>query len=122
MAKMKTNALSSSEFYCTKCGHKGMPIMRPKGQQREPGHLKKLYCLFCKEEVNHVEIREIGGYTYEDFLEEFNSGRFTDDGLREKTSELSTCTCATCPFNKDGKCWNSNHSNKCGHRPVKMEV
>ena len=118
----RTNfALSNSEFYCTKCGKKGLPVMRKKGQQREPGHLKKLYCIFCKEEVNHAEIRSIGGYTYEDFLEEFEAGRFVN-GLKEKINDLPTCTCEHCPFNKDGRCWNSNHSNECGHRPIEMEV
>ena len=31
-----------SEFYCCKCGTKGIPIARKKGKAREAGHLKKL--------------------------------------------------------------------------------
>ncbi len=41
--------MTVSDFYCTKCGRKGIPIARKQGQQREPGHLKKLYCLACAE-------------------------------------------------------------------------
>ena len=67
---------SESDFYCTGCGRKGCPIFRKKGQESASGHLKKLYCLTCKDEVNHVEVRPIGKYTYEDFLHEFNSGVF----------------------------------------------
>lgn len=113
---MKT---SQSRFFCTKCGKEGLPIQRKAGQQREPGHLKKLYCIYCQEEVNHAEVREIGGYTEEDFKKEFEMGRFTDQGQREV---LSDCTNYNCPFNKNGKCWNSNRSNNCGHRPIKEGV
>ncbi len=91
-----------------------MPIQRKQGQQREPGHLKKLYCIYCGEEVNHAEIREIGGYTVEDFKREYAMGRFVD-GQRVESEE---CTCQDCEFNVDGRCWNSNKSNNCGHRPV----
>ena len=46
-----------SEFYCTQCGKKGIPVYRKKGQERKAGHLKKLYCLYCNMETNHVEIK-----------------------------------------------------------------
>lgn len=31
-------------------------------KKREKGHLKKLYCPCCKQEVNHLEVREIDYY------------------------------------------------------------
>lgn len=65
-----------SDFYCTCCGHKGFPIIRKAGQEREPGHLKKLYCIYCKEEKNMVEIKQGGKYTLEDFEIEFYNGNF----------------------------------------------
>ena len=34
--------------------------------------------LTCKDEVNHVEIRPVGKYTYQDFLDEFNAGIFVN--------------------------------------------
>ena len=104
-----------SEFYCTKCGQRGIPIMRRPGQQREPGHLKKLFCLNCGEEVNHVEIRPYGGYRYEDFEEEFRLGRFVD-GNRIPVANLMKCSKGDCDYNKDGRCWNSNYSYPCPHR------
>lgn len=107
--------MSQSRFFCTECGREGLPVMRSKGQMREPGHLKKLYCIYCKKEVNHVEIREIGGYTEEDFKREYELGRFKD-GLREEPSKLAQCTCSKCPCNVNGKCWNSNKEYHCPHR------
>lgn len=120
MAKVY-NSLSESKFYCTKCGQEGLPIMRPKGHRREPGHLKKLYCIYCKEEVNHAEVRDIGGYTYEDFLKEFKAGRFVN-GLRQPIKNLPECSNNSCPYNINGKCWNDNDSTKCLHKPIKEEV
>lgn len=117
---MKMN-MSQSRFFCTECGNEGIPIMRPAGQQREPGHLKKLYCIHCKKEVNHAEVREIGGYTEEDFRKEFELGRFKD-GQRVEGKNLLLCSNVTCPFNIKGKCWNSNNSNDCGYKPVYEEV
>lgn len=71
-----------SNFYCTQCGHKGIPIVRKNNKIREPGHLKKLYCMHCNKENNHVECKEFSKYTYEDFLIEFNGNNFTENGER----------------------------------------
>ena len=75
---MPNQKTTTSEFYCTKCGRRGIPIARKVGKQREAGHLKKLYCPFCREEVNHAEIRPFGEYNYEDFKLEFDLGRFVN--------------------------------------------
>jgi len=45
-------------FKCTVCGKEGIPISRKQSNQREYGHLKKIYCVHCKKETNHMEIRE----------------------------------------------------------------
>ena len=71
-----------SDFYCTKCGKKGIMIPRKMGQGREAGHLKRLYCLTCNEEVNHVEVRPYGAYNLEDFLLEFENNNFDKEGNR----------------------------------------
>lgn len=110
-----------SDFYCTKCGKRGIPIVRKTNQQREAGHLKKLFCLYCKESVNHVEIRSYGSYIYDDFLEEFELGRFVD-GQRIPVADLMSCSKIDCDYNKHGKCWNSNYSYDCSHRPKKEEL
>lgn len=109
---------TTSDFYCTKCGRKGIPIVRRAGQQREAGHLKKLFCLYCQEETNHAEVRPFGAYNVEDFREEFELGRFVD-GQKIPIAELMSCTNVKCEYNKSGKCWNSNHSYNCGHRIIK---
>lgn len=72
-----------SEFYCTQCGNKGIPIMRRRGAEREAGHLKKIYCLKCKQELNHVECKPFSHYDYNDFLQEFEYGNFSEDGQRK---------------------------------------
>lgn len=77
------NLISDNNFYCVKCGNKGIPIIRKKGQEREAGHLKKLYCLKCKDETNHAECKPFSHYDYPDFLYEFENGNFTEDGLRK---------------------------------------
>ena len=45
-----------SKFICTECGFE-LFLPRPTGKQREKNHLKKLYCIRCQKEINHIEIR-----------------------------------------------------------------
>lgn len=116
---MANNKELLSDFYCTCCGSKGIPIMRKAGQSREPGHLKKLFCLKCKEDTNHVEVRPYGSYRYENFLEEYSLGRFFE-GKRIAVSKLKGCSNRECLYNKHGRCWNSNYSYNCGHREHKI--
>lgn len=79
----------TNDFYCTKCGQKGIPIIRRKGAEREAGHLKKLWCLNCNKEVNHVECKENSKYDYKDFIIEFEYGNFDTEGNRiRKYGEL----------------------------------
>lgn len=114
----KNNLTTVSRFFCTKCGREGIPIQRTISKEREPGHLKRLYCIYCKEEVNHAEVREIGGYDHDDFKQEYDLGRFVN-GNRIEIKDLMNCTYQECPFNIDGKCWNCNYTNDCGHRVMK---
>lgn len=106
-----------SDFYCTQCGKKGIPIPRKNGNQRERGHLKKIFCIYCNEEVNHVEIRPFGSYTLEDFEEEFKLGRFVN-GKREAITDLTICSKTDCEYNKNGRCWNSDNSAQCSHKII----
>lgn len=73
-----------SDFYCTQCGNKGIPLIRIAGKEREPGHLKKLFCLHCQKETNMVEIRNRGKYTLDNFLNEFNNNNFDKEGNRKE--------------------------------------
>jgi hypothetical protein len=74
MGKSKTIEHS---FYCMKCGQKGIPLARKEGYQHKSFHRKKMYCVFCKQEVNHIECKN-----YEEimkFKEDFESGVFVDE-------------------------------------------
>lgn len=86
MAKRLKNIrqISLSNFYCTKCGSKNFPIFRKVGQEKESGHLKKLYCLKCQKEVNMVEIKEDGKYRLENFWIEYKYGNFDENGNRKE--------------------------------------
>lgn len=70
---MKGNLLIH-EFYCVRCGFK-MELPRKKSKKRESGHLKKLYCCNCKEEINFVECNNIS-YTHEEYLLDKQHGVF----------------------------------------------
>lgn len=68
--------LETHDFYCINCGKKGIPIARKRGHQHSKMHMKKLFCLYCQQEVNHVECR-----SYEDvieFKERFERGEYKD--------------------------------------------
>jgi len=74
--------MQDSQFFCTRCGKLGIPIQRKNGRKREAGHLKKLWCLNCKDEVNHVEVKMGTHYSKEDFDLEFTYGNFDEKGNR----------------------------------------
>lgn len=116
----KNKAIIKNDFYCTECGRQGIPIARTVRQQREPGHLKKLFCLHCKKETNHAEVRPTGSYTYFDFKLEYDSGRFID-GNRIPVADLMECSNKGCEYNIHKKCWNSNYSYECPYRPHKTK-
>lgn len=75
---MKRAKGNISNFYCTCCGNKGIPIFRQVGKEREGGHLKKLFCPWCGEKKNMVEVKPNGKYGYNDFKIEFIGGNFQE--------------------------------------------
>lgn len=117
MKRSKTEKVIISDMYCTKCGKKGISIPRRPGQYRAAGHLKNLFCIYCKEETNHAEIRPFGSYTLDNFKEEFKLGRFVD-GQKVPVTELISCKKIDCEYNRSGKCWNANRSYNCAHRII----
>ena len=78
----KGGTILKHHFYCTCCGNEGIPISRVDSSMRETGHLKKLYCIHCAEEKNHVECIDGGKYDSNTFRLEFESGNFGSDGNR----------------------------------------
>ena len=75
------------DFYCLKCGKKGIPLSRKHGFQHERFHRKKLYCIFCGEEVNHIECKS--AEDVEIFKENFEKGVYQDEA-EESISYLRT--------------------------------
>lgn len=100
MCKMNYMA---SRFFCTSCGKEGLTVYRNKGQKRADGHLKNMYCIYCKSEHNFAEVK--GTYTPEVFQKEFELGRFID-GVRIPVNDLKTCGNTECHYNVSGRCWN----------------
>ena len=80
---MSSNLITDNEFYCVICHNKGLPVIRRKGAERESGHLKKLFCLYCNKTTNHAECRPWSGYTKEDFNLECKYNNFDKDGNRK---------------------------------------
>lgn len=62
-------------FYCINCGRPTFPIPRKKGAFRKSFHLKKLYCIHCKEEYNCVECRN--EFEEHQFKEDFRNGVYS---------------------------------------------
>ena len=76
MSKRKRK-IELHDFYCLKCGNKGLGIFRNVGFQRERFHRKKLYCPFCKEEVNHIECKT--PEEIEELKKNFENGVYRDE-------------------------------------------
>lgn len=64
-------------FYCTKCGLKGIPIQRKCSKCKEKFHKKKLYCLNCQAEINHIEITNYK--ELEVFQQNFKDGVYANE-------------------------------------------
>lgn len=65
------------DFYCINCGRKGIPVMRKCNHLHAKDHRKKLYCPWCKAEINHVECRSF--YDIEKFKEDFANGLYRQE-------------------------------------------
>ena len=64
-------------FYCLKCGQKGIPLARKEGRQHKSFHRKKMFCVFCKEEINHIECKNY--LEVEEFKENYKTGVYEDE-------------------------------------------
>ena len=73
------NIIESHDFYCLLCGNKGIPIARKRSNLKESLHRKKLYCLTCKTEVNHIECRT--DREVKEFKENFSQGVYREEAL-----------------------------------------
>lgn len=51
MGQHRAKHISLEEYECPDCGYI-WPIYRSKSRMRERGHLKRIYCVQCREEKN----------------------------------------------------------------------
>ena len=65
------------DFYCIKCGHKGIPLSRKQGHQHERFHRKKLFCIYCQQEVNPIECKNDEDVA--EFKRNFENGVYRDE-------------------------------------------
>lgn len=54
---MSRKSYAEHSFYCLACGNKGIPLARQQSHKHSKHHRKKLYCIHCQTEVNHVECK-----------------------------------------------------------------
>lgn len=72
--KLTGNKFVINVFYCTECGFR-MELPRPRSKKRETGHLKRLYCCRCKQEINFVECNNTS-YSHKEYLIDKENGVF----------------------------------------------
>lgn len=70
-------AYDEHSFFCIKCGNKGIPLSRKQGHQHERFHKKKLWCVHCREEVNHIECKTFD--EVETFKKNFKKGVYKNE-------------------------------------------
>ena len=64
-------------FFCIQFGNEGIPLARKQGHKHGRFHRKKLYCPYCKMEINHVECKDdLDAY---EFKVCFERGVFADE-------------------------------------------
>lgn len=77
---------SEHSFYCMKCGKKMMGLPRKDGHNYGKHHRKRLWCPWCKTEVNAVECRN-DSEVY-DFRIAFEAGEYKEE-LEESLDYVS---------------------------------
>ena len=64
-------------FWCIQCGNKGLDLQRKVNHRHGKHHRKKLWCPWCKMEVNHIECRN-DSEVYE-FKQAFEAGEYKEE-------------------------------------------
>lgn len=86
---MARNSYAEHSFWCIKCGNKGIPLARNQGHQHGQFHRKKLYCLHCKTEVNHIECKSMEDINT--FKEAFEGGYFEREAEESVLVSRTSC-------------------------------
>ena len=69
--------LQQHSFYCINCGKKAYELMRKTGHQYPRFHRKKMYCPYCKQEINMVECKNEADIF--EFRNDFINGVYKDE-------------------------------------------
>lgn len=67
----------SHNFFCIQCGKAVYPIMRKEGKMKEKFHRKRLYCPYCKQEINCIEVRN--DIEELEFKEAYEKGEYREE-------------------------------------------
>lgn len=74
-----SNTYEEHNFYCLNCGRKGISIARNRGFKREKLHRKRMYCPWCKIDINHIECNTLD--EIEIFKSNFLKGLYAQEAL-----------------------------------------
>lgn len=65
------------KFFCINCGQESIPLARNAGFKKGKFHRKKLWCIHCQQEVNHIECQTMDDV--EEFRLNFENGVYKDE-------------------------------------------
>lgn len=74
---MSKSQTITNRFFCVRCGHEGIPLARAVGRQKEKHHRKKLWCINCKTEINHIECKNHS--EIQEFKENYEKGVYINE-------------------------------------------
>ena len=77
----KSKATDFHDFYCIHCGNKSMTLPRLRSHQHSKLHRKKLWCIHCKQEFNHIEVKNDQDYI--EFMDNFKAGEYVNELYEE---------------------------------------
>jgi hypothetical protein len=65
------------KFFCIQCAREGLPIQRKVNHKYGKHHMKKLWCPWCKMEMNHIECRN--DQEIKEFKENYAAGVYKNE-------------------------------------------
>ena len=71
------SSFTTHSFYCIQCGRRGIDLARKNSHNYGKHHRKRLWCPYCKCEVNHIECRNDDEVA--EFTAAFEAGEYKDE-------------------------------------------
>ena len=72
-----SRSYESHSFWCIQCGNRGLDLQRKPNHRYGKHHRKKLWCPWCKMEINHIECRN--DEEVKEFKEKFAAGEYKEE-------------------------------------------